>query len=396
MGFRFRRRVKIAPGVGFNLSKRGVGISAGPRGLQMGVGPRGGHFSVGAPGTGLSFRKDAIKHRRRERNDDLSESTTVAVQLKSDGTVTIVDADGKPLPPKLVKVVRDNHGDELQAFLEQQCSELNAGAEAIARVHLSTPGPDDPARYEPRPFDVARPEPFVPESLGILGWLLPGRRSRIRAENEAGRQAWTDSLEQWEADRKRHEQDEARREVALEEGLRSDQEVMENVLEERLSSLAWPRETIVSFELHDEGRSAFLDVDLPEVEDMPDKTASVASRGLKVNIKNKSDTQVRKDYMHFIHAILFRVIGETFATLPELQEVVASGYSQRPDPATGNIRDDYLISTRATRTDWEAINFRNLEAVDVIDAFDQFELRRKMTKTGVFKPVEPLAMPDRS
>lgn len=393
MGIRFRRRVRIAPGVGLNLSKRGVGISAGPRGLQMGVGPRGGHYSIGAPGTGLSLRKDAIKHRRRERNDAVSESATVAVQLKDDGAVAIVDADGQPLPPKLVKVVRDNHGDELQAFLEQQCSELNAGAEAIARVHFKTPAPDDTARYESMPFGVPRPEPFVPKSLGVLGWLLSGRRARIRAENEVGHQAWADSLKQWEADRKRHEQDEAHRRRAIEDGLRSDQAVMENALEERLASLEWPRETIVSFELNDSGQS-FLDIDLPEVEDMPDKTASVASRGLKVNIKNKSATQVRKDYMYFIHAILFRVIGETFATLPVLQELVASGYSQRPDPATGNMRDDYLISTRVARTEWEAINFRNLEAVDVVEAFDQFELRRKMTKTGVFKPVEPLALPD--
>lgn len=55
MGFRFWRRVKIAPGVTLNLSKSGGSISVGPRGAKLTVGPRGSRATVGLPGTGLSY-----------------------------------------------------------------------------------------------------------------------------------------------------------------------------------------------------------------------------------------------------------------------------------------------------------------------------------------------------
>lgn len=55
MGFRFFRRVKIAPGVSLNLSKSGPSFSFGPRGMKYTVGPRGTRKSFGIPGTGLSY-----------------------------------------------------------------------------------------------------------------------------------------------------------------------------------------------------------------------------------------------------------------------------------------------------------------------------------------------------
>jgi len=66
-----------------------------------------------------------------------------------------------------------------------------------------------------------------------------------------------------------------------------------------------------------------------------------------------------------------------------------SAYSQRPSNTTGQVGDDYLYSVRVQRPDWESINFGNLAAIDVVEAFSRFDLRRSMTKTGVFKPVAP-------
>ena len=41
MGFRFWRRIKIAPGLTFNLSKSGGSVSFGPRGAKFTVGSSG-------------------------------------------------------------------------------------------------------------------------------------------------------------------------------------------------------------------------------------------------------------------------------------------------------------------------------------------------------------------
>ncbi len=55
MGFRFFRRMKIAPGLTVNLSKSGPSLSFGARGAKVTVGRRGVRRTVGIPGTGLFY-----------------------------------------------------------------------------------------------------------------------------------------------------------------------------------------------------------------------------------------------------------------------------------------------------------------------------------------------------
>jgi hypothetical protein len=55
MGFRFRRSVRIMPGVRLNLSKSGISTSLGGRGATLNIGRRGTRATVGIPGTGLSY-----------------------------------------------------------------------------------------------------------------------------------------------------------------------------------------------------------------------------------------------------------------------------------------------------------------------------------------------------
>lgn len=51
---RFRKSIKLLPGVRINLSRSGISTSVGVRGARVTVGPRGRTTSVGLPGTGLS------------------------------------------------------------------------------------------------------------------------------------------------------------------------------------------------------------------------------------------------------------------------------------------------------------------------------------------------------
>lgn len=55
MGFRFRRSIRILPGIRLNLSGSGVSTSIGGRGATINVGRRGVRGTVGLPGTGLSY-----------------------------------------------------------------------------------------------------------------------------------------------------------------------------------------------------------------------------------------------------------------------------------------------------------------------------------------------------
>ena len=56
MGWRFRKRIKIAPGVNINLSKSGISTTIGKRGASVNFGKRGSFLNLGIPGTGLYSR----------------------------------------------------------------------------------------------------------------------------------------------------------------------------------------------------------------------------------------------------------------------------------------------------------------------------------------------------
>lgn len=193
----------------------------------------------------------------------------------------------------------------------------------------------------------------------------------------------------WENNKKIHERNEAKNKDEFPNLLRSDINVMDKTLEDAINSLSWPRETNVSYQINANSREVWLDVDLPEIEDLPQKISSIAATGKKLNIKQKPKKQLQMEYATHIHGIAFRLAGTVLATLPIVELIIISGYSQRLDKATGKINDDYLFSIKATREGFLEIDFSSLEKVDPISAMDSFENQCKMTATGIFKPIEP-------
>ena len=55
MGFRFRRSVRLFPGIRLNLSGSGISTSIGVRGASVNIGTHGVRGTVGIPGSGLSY-----------------------------------------------------------------------------------------------------------------------------------------------------------------------------------------------------------------------------------------------------------------------------------------------------------------------------------------------------
>jgi hypothetical protein len=170
---------------------------------------------------------------------------------------------------------------------------------------------------------------------------------------------------------------------------RGDREAIETFLGNVLLDISWPRETLVSFEVGEDGTTLRFDVDLPEIHDMPQRTATMPQRGYKLSIKELGPVQLQKLYAQHIHSIGFRLLGEAFAMLPTIQEVLLAGYSQRISPATGQVHDEYLFSVKVSRSAWKGIDFAQLENIDAVEALNQFHLVRSMSKSGVFKPISP-------
>jgi hypothetical protein len=61
---RFRKSIKIAPGLKINISKSGVSTTIGGKGLSTNIGKNGAYLNTGIPGTGVSARHKIVGGRR--------------------------------------------------------------------------------------------------------------------------------------------------------------------------------------------------------------------------------------------------------------------------------------------------------------------------------------------
>src|ERR1700756_4237863 len=62
MGFRFRKSIKILPGIRLNVGRKGINsVSVGGRGATANIGKHGTHTTYSIPGTGISYRTGSYK-----------------------------------------------------------------------------------------------------------------------------------------------------------------------------------------------------------------------------------------------------------------------------------------------------------------------------------------------
>lgn len=357
----------------------------------MSFGKRGAATNFGIPGTGLSFRQGVGSGTAQRAASRLpGGEKRAAVSVADDGRLSFVDPQTRePYDDHWVTLFKRQNGDVIKQLIADEVKGINAAIDALGSLHEHTPAPIAPA-YELVPFDLPEPEKPIPRQVGMLAGLMSSKREAIERENAQADSLYQQELAKWQQLRKSHGVRELRKKERAELGVLTKLDAMEAQLEDNLADITWPRETEVSFEVRSEGELCVLDVDLPEIEHMPSVEAAITGRGFEVKQKEMSDTKRRRIYMAHVHAIAIRLIGEVFATLPRCEKVVLSGYSQRSDPRTGSVKNDYLLSVGVDRSAWRQINFSALASVDPVAALDRFELRRTMSKTGVFKPVEPL------
>ena len=389
MALRFRRSIKLAPGLRWNISGSGSSWTIGPRGASVGIGKRGASFNLGLPGTGLSSRSQltgASSTPRRTSNQPKSEVSMNCAVL-DDGTLSFTDDRGTPIAEHLVEVAKKQNRELIQGLMQRKCDEINDQVEALAKLHHDTPDPKIFPRHIPNRFPKPRPADVYSKQVGWFEQFLPGRRRKIEESNAALFAEARQKLAEWEHEKIQFEKLDAARRVFLESDIYNEISAMESFLEENLGDIGWPRETTVAFEIAASGEFVAFDIDLPEIDDMPNKLAAIPARGLKLSVKEISATKVQKLYAEHIHGVLFRIVGEAFAALPNAKAIEAAGYSQRRDPSTAQLQDDYLLSVRVTRDEWLKIDFAHLSDLDVLEALNRFDLKREMTKTGMFKPI---------
>lgn len=113
MGFRFRRRIKIAPGVYINVGKSGItSATIGKAGASLNIGKKGTRATVGLPGTGISYTSGSVARVRKSKsdNDDVQQVDSERLGFFSDSTL-LEDDDGdfQPVPPLPLRLTNSQY-----------------------------------------------------------------------------------------------------------------------------------------------------------------------------------------------------------------------------------------------------------------------------------------------
>ena len=114
MGFRFRRSIKILPGLRVNLSGGGASVSVGARGFHYTVGSKGTRVTAGIPGTGLSWSEYAPHAKSRSGAPRIAERS-----FQVEPATAVVE----PVDPALT-VIENAPAEEINAFSVSEIAPL--------------------------------------------------------------------------------------------------------------------------------------------------------------------------------------------------------------------------------------------------------------------------------
>jgi hypothetical protein len=199
MGLRLWRRIKIAPGVTVNVSKRGLSTSFGPRGAKVTLGHGRVRKTVGLPGTGLFYTSTSKSVPRsapspvagagpvaagngghRLRNAAIVGALVVgaiaAMSGNGGGPVQPSVTPGQPTAAPPLGLI--GGGGSVSPSAEPRST---AAPVATAQV-VTTPQPTKAPRPTPKPT----PKPVLALSASVTSPVNAGAQAKVTAKTHAG------------------------------------------------------------------------------------------------------------------------------------------------------------------------------------------------------------------
>jgi len=195
--------------------------------------------------------------------------------------------------------------------------------------------------------------------------------------------------ERLELTKKTLEEKDMERVETIQSLLKGNIETIKKVLDGKFNSIAFPRETLIDYAIISP-EIILLDVDLPEIEDMPTETYYQTPTG-KTNKKELNKKEIQEIYAACVHSIAVGLASSVYTNIPTCKKVIISGYTQRINKKTGNKEDEYLYSITFEREIFEKLNLIN---IDPVLAIENFSHKRDMTKTFILKTIEPYSIED--
>ena len=447
MGFRFRRSVKICKGIKVNFSKSGASLSLGGRGNSLNISSKGVKHTLGIPGTGISYQQNAGWKASSQNSRSVSASSSsrrssttggtvnvpsdVFIVMDPDGRIVIQNDNGVPITDESIlrkikstdtyKTAKETLESQRQQLLTQKYAEAIEENNKFINIHRMSPTVDVREEY------IRVLETLAPPVYQIPPYVTPAptmESVRIQLANEAQtavtgnvfkmgklRKQYVDeqfqsryyaAMAAWEQNKNAYYQ--AQNQIRISENarfqaiyhqnkeymeavIRGDPDVVCNAIDNWVSSCELPLEFNVDYEWLPERNMVFLDVDLPEIEDLPDMELTRLASG---NLREKKKTQatLKQEYVTLVLGLAIFISANIFNVSPAIQTIAISGYTQRRDKA-GDIHDDYIYSIKFGRDIFEKSVLANVVPMDFCF---RFENRINITPSMLMKKITPFGI----
>lgn len=359
---RFRKSIKICKGVKINFSKSGASCTFGIPGCSVNVGKKGTYLNSGIPGTGLYNRTKLGGYSNNKKlnsynnsyNKSLEMPLCFNLQLNEDGSILFYNNYGGLITdPAVIRKIKatDEFKSKRDKLMEESFSNINSKTESIINIYKLSPKTESLADYT-NLLESLKPmvylknqytisEPTMNDVIKILKneaeskvctkkfWKIKALKEKYVEDNKEIRFSelysnWKNEKEAFE--KKENEIEQRKNDCYLQEYnsikgklegiIHGDVPIVENEIKTWLSTVELPIDFDLQFEYNK--NTLMVDLDLPEIEDMPTEKAAKLANGT-VKKKNKTQKEVKEDYVNCVFGLAVFFASNLFNLSRKLQ-----------------------------------------------------------------------------
>lgn len=446
MGLRFRKTVSLGKGVRLNFSKGGVSTSLGVPGASINIGNKGTYANVGIPGTGLSYRKkiggaskscqpSSRSSAQSSAMQDIASYTgdsrfSFQVDVADNGDVLFFDGDGNEITDKQLISLLKKHPQyksnrnaieaESMERSREYAAALQNDTDAFLNIYQLAPElksardfQDEYASLRPKQFQIEVFAEQEPTESAVRSKLevearkkfensLPWKRKREieKYVEDNLENSYAQEMAHWQSMKRSFDSEQQACKAAFEEkaqrryrkqmrrinaALDGNESYIEWAVGKWLGSCELPVKANAAYEYKKVSKCLLVDLDLPEIDDLPKTYAMQLSSG-KYREKEKTQKQIREEYAKCVLGLTVFVAANLFNVSPVISDIVISGYTARRNKA-GALIDDYIVSVRFAREVFKRCGYTDKTPEETLC---MFENRLNLTSTKIFKSIQPL------
>lgn len=438
MGFRFRKSVKIAPGIKLNLSKSGGSLSIGGRGATVNISSRGVRSTYSIPGTGLSYVTQTSSNRSQKYNDqNLSNRSAykelLRQQKEQEKQKLLQEAEESysAFQAKIESLANILREREKQTFNWEEVTARREEYEPVIYTYPKFIEPDKNFSEVTIKREIKSKNSrlyityflsglgfviffqnvwisFLLFALAVASYISEQNRLvklynqslpiRIQEETEKYNQSKQKAHEEYlkrvgleeaehikieEENKKTWDEEERGRERLKNAVKLEDPEPLAELLEIELSNEELPVPLVFDIEFIDVN-TVNIFMELPDLDVVPEEKMSL-TKTCKLSTRKMAQKDRFKLYSDICTGLTLRLIYETFRVIYSVNTVEFFGLTEKINPANGTAENITSLYIKISRIDFEKLN---LDVLDPTLAFTSLNGEFACSKKGELFPIK--------